>query len=145
MDTSIAKHFFNRILINYYPEYQFYYPEESKEILLVVTPEFEQSYNFLKGLFIAFLGVLVCLLIAVIVYSKITSVIFLKPVNKLLEGVTDFSMGDYGTRIQFKSRNELGLVRDAFNDMAQRIQDEIQLRENLKQIVNSLLWIFLMI
>jgi len=131
--------FFNRILINYYPEYQFYYPEESKEILLVVTPEFEQSYNFLKGSFIAFLGVLTCLLIAVILYSKITSVIFLKPVNKLLEGVTDFSMGDYGTRIQFKSRNELGLVRDAFNDMAQRIQDEIQLREkseaNRKQLI----------
>ncbi len=48
-------------------------------------------------------------------------------------------MGDYGTRIQFKSRNELGLVRDAFNDMAQRIQDEIQLREkseaNRKQLI----------
>lgn len=131
--------FFNRILINYYPEYSFYYPENEKQILLVVTPEFDQSYKFLKGLIGSFIGVLLCLLIAVIIYSKITSVIFLKPINKLLEGVTSLSLGDYSTRIAFKSRNELGTLRDAINDMAQRIQDEIQLREkseaNRKQLI----------
>jgi len=131
--------FFNRILINYYPEYSFYYPDSEDEILLIVTPEFDQGYKFLQGLAFALIIVLICLVIAMIIYSKFTSVIFLKPIESLLDGVHSLSTGNYATRIDFKSRNELGTLRDAFNDMAQRIQDEIQLREkseaNRKQVI----------
>lgn len=120
---------FSRILINYYPEYSFYYPDEESNILLVVTPEFDQGNRILKGLFTAFITIILCLFTVVIIYSKLTSKKLLRPINTLLEGVESLSSGNYNTRLSFESKNELNKLRDAFNNMAQKIQDEIILRE----------------
>jgi len=48
----------------------------------------------------------------------------------MLEGVNQIRDGDFSTRIQFKSRNELGRLRDSINGMAERIQAEILRREH---------------
>lgn len=130
---------FNRILINYFPEYTFYYPDGSDTILLVVTPEFQQSMDFMQMLLVTFAIVLVCLILAVLIYARITSVVFLKPITQLLEGVNRIRDGDYTARIQFQSRNELDQLMTAINLMAEKIQQEIDLRErsekNQKQLI----------
>ncbi len=130
---------FNRILINYFPEYTFYYPDGSDTILLVVTPEFQQNMNFIQMILITFSIVLICLIVAVLIYARVTSVVFLKPINHLLAGVNRIREGDYSTRIQFNSRNELDELMTAINLMAERIKQEIDLRErsekNQKQLI----------
>lgn len=124
-----SQDFFNRILINYFPEYTFYYPENSNTILLIVTPEVKQGMDFVRMLLGTFGIVLICLVLAVVIYSQITSVMFVKPITHLLEGVNRIREGDYATRIQFKSHNELEKLKEAINGMAERIQSEISARE----------------
>lgn len=130
---------FNRILINYFPEYTFYYPDGSDTILMVVTPEFKQSMDFIQVLLITLVVVVVCLVLAVLLYSWLTSIVFLKPITQLLAGVNRIRAGDYGTPIRFNSRNELEELMNAINLMAERIHQEIQLRErsekNQKQLI----------
>lgn len=124
---------FNRLLISYAPEYSFYYPDDSDTILMVVTPAFRRSMDFMRMLLIAAGAVLSLLILAVLVYSRVTSVVFLKPVTALLTGVHRIRDGDYGTRIRFRSRNELDELKTAINQMAERIEQETELRERAEK------------
>jgi len=83
-------------------------------------------------LFILFLGALINItsfVFGLIFYSRITSNNFVKPLKKLLRGVTKIAAGDYSARVELKSKNEFGDLKDAFNLMAQKIESEKNLKE----------------
>lgn len=68
-----------------------------------------------------------------IFYSRFSSRGFVKPLELLTEGANRFAKGDYSTRIAIYSENEFGELKDAFNIMAQKIQDEMMLREKSEE------------
>lgn len=69
-----------------------------------------------------------------IIYSRISSKNFVKPLKKLMEGVRKFSDGDLSTRIDVKSENEFGELRDAFNSMAEKLQLEQESKNKLQEM-----------
>jgi HD-GYP domain-containing protein (c-di-GMP phosphodiesterase class II) len=48
-----------------------------------------------------------------------------RPVQKLANGARRLASGDYGTRVDVKSGNEVGVLADAFNQMGEEIQKAI--------------------
>ncbi|WP_291632370.1 HAMP domain-containing sensor histidine kinase [Clostridium sp.] len=73
--------------------------------------------------------ILVFLLSTMVLYSKLTSRIFVKPLKKLLKGVNTIKNGEYSARVEINSLNEIGQLKDAFNLMAEKIQQEKLLKK----------------
>ncbi len=66
-----------------------------------------------------------------------------RPVQKLADGARRLAGGDYSTRVTVHSRNEVGVLADAFNQMGEEIQkaiEEIRLRaeENKELFMGSI-------
>lgn len=76
---------------------------------------------------------ILCLIVSLIIYSRITSNTFLVPLEKLMEGVKKLAEGDYSVRISLKSKNEFGALKDAFNLMAEKIEEEKKLKEKSEE------------
>ncbi|MCB2291402.1 HAMP domain-containing histidine kinase [Clostridium sp. CS001] len=68
-------------------------------------------------------------ILGLIIYSRLTSNNFVKPLKKLLSGVTTIAAGDYSARVELQSMNEFGELKDAFNIMAEKIENERKLKE----------------
>jgi len=99
---------------------------EHKEQLEEASKPKKTSITFLKIFpFIIF----IFLLSTMILYSKLTSRIFVKPLKKLLQGVNTVKNGEYSTRVEINSLNEIGQLKDAFNLMAEKIQQEKLLKK----------------
>jgi HD-GYP domain-containing protein (c-di-GMP phosphodiesterase class II) len=49
-----------------------------------------------------------------------------KPIDELARGARRLAAGDYGTRVNVKAANEVGLLADAFNQMGEEIQKAIE-------------------
>ncbi|MEK4230646.1 sensor histidine kinase [Solibacillus sp. FSL H8-0538] len=62
------------------------------------------------------------LLIGFFVYKGIRRI--MRPLNELQHAVEQMSKGDYGARVAVTSRDEIGTLSSAFNQMAQSIQQE---------------------
>lgn len=73
--------------------------------------------------------IFVFLLSTMVLYSKLTSMIFVNPLKKLLQGVNTVKNGEYSARVEINSLNEIGQLKDAFNLMAEKIQQEKLLKE----------------
>ncbi|SHJ95449.1 sensor histidine kinase [Tepidibacter formicigenes] len=116
----------------YSSDFNFYYSNDTSNILLVSIPN-ENKFP-LKNFFAFTLSFfIVSLFIVILLYAKITSNSIVRPIRKLVRGVNKISNGDYDIKINFKSKNEFGHLRDAINQMAQKIQKEINLREKSEQ------------
>ncbi len=48
-----------------------------------------------------------------------------RPVRRLADGARRLAGGDYGTRVDIRSENEMGVLADAFNQMGEEIQKAI--------------------
>ncbi|MCB2294919.1 HAMP domain-containing histidine kinase [Clostridium algoriphilum] len=103
---------------------------EHKEQLEQASNPINRGISFLKIFpFIIF----IFLLCTMVLYSKITSMIFVNPLKKLLKGVNTFKNGEYSARVEIDSINEIGQLKDAFNLMAEKIQQERLLKEKAEQ------------
>jgi len=49
-----------------------------------------------------------------------------RPIRRLADGARRLAGGDYGTRVDIRSENEVGVLADAFNQMGDEIQKAIQ-------------------
>ncbi len=76
---------------------------------------------------------LIILILGILLYSRLTSKNFVTPLKILLNGVKQITEGDYSTRIDLKSQNEFGELRDAFNLMASKIEEERNLKEKSEE------------
>ena len=99
---------------------------EHKDQLEKASKSQDTSLTFLTVFpFIIF----IFLISTMILYSKLTSRIFVKPLKKLLQGVNTIKNGEYSTRVEINSINEIGQLKDAFNQMAEKIQQEKLLKK----------------
>lgn len=77
--------------------------------------------------------------ISTIVYSKLTSINIINPLEKLCYGVARFKEGDYSSRVKLNLKNEFGELEFVFNEMADQIEKEIYLKrqseENRKRLL----------
>lgn len=72
---------------------------------------------------------LLMLSVVTFVYSKLSSIGIIRPLRQLSEGVRLFRDGHYSTRIHLNLKNEFADIQDAFNDMAEQIEQETAMRE----------------
>ncbi|ELC8442999.1 HAMP domain-containing histidine kinase [Clostridium perfringens] len=73
-------------------------------------------------------------IISLILYSRLTSKTFTKPLDKLMNGVRKLASGDYSTRINIEKNNEFKELGDAFNNMASKIEEEKKLKETSERL-----------
>lgn len=67
-------------------------------------------------------GLLFTLVIAIFVYKSLQRI--MRPLNELQRAVEQMSEGDYSARVKVTSKDEVGMLSDAFNHMAEAIQRE---------------------
>lgn len=107
---------------------------ENGDIVLIYNPKYPENENealqLIKEIVILIITIfIVIVFLVLLIYSKFTSKTLVKPIQRILEGVKKISKGDYSTRINYNSKNELGYLINAINQMTQKIENEIALRE----------------
>ncbi|MCY6370734.1 HAMP domain-containing sensor histidine kinase [Clostridium ganghwense] len=121
--------------------YSFSYNENKDFLLVAVVPnkDLQDLYNKKSKIKPSFLlksvlfFYLITLILGILLYSRLTSKTFVTPLKILLNGVKRITAGDYSTRIDLKSRNEFGELRDAFNLMAAKIEEQRDLKEKSEE------------
>ena len=68
-------------------------------------------------------GLMAVITLVIMVGLYLLSRIFIKPFQKILEGVHAMSMGDFNTKIEVESQDEFGQLASIFNDMTGKIQE----------------------
>jgi len=96
--------------------------------------------NGVIGVFVAVaIFYLLLLALSTLIYSKITSIGIINPLKKLHKSALSLKNGDYSTRVNLNSKDEFGELEIIFNEMAQQIEKEIDLRmqseENRKKLI----------
>ncbi|MBU0727584.1 SpoIIE family protein phosphatase [Patescibacteria group bacterium] len=82
---------------------------------------------------VALFGIVIALYIGGIVAGRITS-----PIKKLTEGAQQIGAGDLKTRIQVKSKSEVGMLADTFNKMAEDLETSTQAMIEKEKITREL-------
>lgn len=127
--------------------YTTYYNSDNNYLSICIIPSanhttFNSSkkhINKLSFLFI-YLSITTILFLAVlIIYSRATSIHFVKPLKLLKEGANRIASGSYSTRIRINTNNEFGDLRDAFNIMARKIEEETLLKKKSEQARKKLI------
>lgn len=62
-------------------------------------------------------------------YSRVKASGITRPLQKLCEGTMLLREGDYSVRVDLNLKNEFAQLQDTFNDMAERIEHEMELRK----------------
>lgn len=110
-------------------------PRDSAESFRMNHRKLSPKYFIMLAVFIA----LFILLLGLIVYSRISSKNFVKPLKLLIEGSNKISNGDYSARIYLKSKTEFGELRDVFNSMAEKLENEKMLKEKSEELRRRLI------
>ena len=61
--------------------------------------------------------------IGTVLLMKLFSLMVVRPVNRLREGIRRLGKADFGVRLQFAQRDEFGELAEGFNQMADQLQD----------------------
>ncbi|KDR94721.1 Signal transduction histidine kinase [Peptoclostridium litorale DSM 5388] len=117
------------LLLSNNPDFQFYNCIQCQTLLLFATPGYTEGIGIEKLMGLLLKTFMLSLVLVMLIYARLTSIIILHPIQKLLDGVRKISAGDYSAKIDFSSRNELGDLKNAINHMSQKIQSETELRE----------------
>ena len=70
--------------------------------------------------------------------SFLLSKTMVTPIQRLTEGAKRVAEGDFGSRIEVSSRDEIGVLTDTFNDMAGQLQDTLRQVENERSKLDTL-------
>ncbi|MCT4594410.1 MAG: HAMP domain-containing histidine kinase [Anaeromicrobium sp.] len=108
-----------------------FYPPDKNTILLTVNPNYDDiNSKFIVNTFKkSFFFLILSYLLVFLIFAKVTSTSIIKPIKKLVKGVDEISKGNYRVNVDFKSKNELQLLKNSINNMAHKINEEISLRE----------------
>ncbi|WP_312701190.1 HAMP domain-containing sensor histidine kinase [Sedimentibacter sp.] len=105
------------------------------DVSLVYNTETEsKDMKSVSGVFITVI-LLYLFLLAIIaaVFSRITALRITHPLRALAEGTNRMRNGDYSARVNLNLKNEFGHLRDTFNAMAERIEEETSLRKQSEE------------
>lgn len=92
----------------------------------------------LRTIIIIGIAYFLMLIISTIIFSRLSASAITEPLGRLKESAYRLSEGDYSSRAFIKSRNEFGDIANTFNLMADRIQEEIVLREQSENLRRQL-------
>lgn len=96
---------------------------------VVVEQPLADAYSNLQSMIFRMTFLLLVIVLVIIVLIALIVTMIIKPVNELSLGVSSVKNGDFNYQIPFRSKDELGLVIDAFNVMINEIKAK---RENEK-------------
>lgn len=89
-----------------------------------------KDINNVSGAFaLVFIFYLLLLGLFAIIFSRISSEPIIKPLRMLTEGTKRLREGDYSARVNLNLKNEFLELQNTFNEMAEKIELEIKLRE----------------
>lgn len=113
--------------------YPFYWGQSTFYIGLGSINQNSQGIlNTVKLAFISVLSLVVFLLFITILF---TTDWFLKPVNRLIEGLRTFDSTDQILQLPVRNNTEIGLLTDAFNEMSYKIyQTRADLKKKIKEL-----------
>lgn len=66
---------------------------------------------------------------------------FTKPVTQLIQSTHIYKEGDFSKKIKIKSKNEIGVLADAFNEMGSRLQKKIKELKHSNESLNKFAYI----
>ncbi len=84
-------------------------------------------------IYLAILGVMLGVLMSLFLSSKIT-----KPIAKLVKGVEKIATGDFKTRVEIETRDEIGFLGDAFNGMAMDLESSVEAKLYKERVTHEL-------
>ena len=77
-------------------------------------------------------------LVISVLLSFLLSKTMVTPIQRLTEGAMRVAEGDFSRKIQVASRDEIGVLTDTFNDMADQLQDTLRQVENERNKLDTL-------
>ena len=94
------------------------------------TGDFEKTVLILIAVALIYI---VFLVVLTLVYSRITARRITDPLRKLADGTRMLREGDYSARVDLRLNNEFAQLQDTLNDMAERIEEEMALRQKSEE------------
>lgn len=94
------------------------------------TGDFEKTVLILIAVALIYI---VFLVVLTLVYSRITAQRITDPLRKLADGTRLLREGDYSARVDLRLKNEFAQLQDTLNDMAERIEEEMALRQKSEE------------
>ena len=79
------------------------------------------------------LGLVISLLLSTLLSKTLTT-----PIERLTDGLKEVADGNFSKKIEVTSRDEIGLLTESFNTMAQQLQDTIAAVENERNKLDTL-------
>jgi two-component system NtrC family sensor kinase len=95
----------------------------------------KDAQDVLERINVAFLGVTGLGVLLLIVTILISTSVFLKPVNDLMEGIQSFEQTENLVQVKVKDRTEIGLLISTFNQMSMKV---FKARNDLKNKIKEL-------
>jgi len=94
--------------------------------------------NLTDQMFVLIMEALVFGLVISILLSFLLSKTMVTPIQRLTEGAMRVAEGDFSSKIEVASRDEIGVLTDTFNDMAGQLQDTLRQVENERNKLDTL-------
>ena len=91
-----------------------------------------------EKMFLLIMEALVFGLVISVLLSFLLSKTMVTPIQRLTEGAVRVAEGDFSRKIQVASRDEIGVLTDTFNDMADQLQDTLRQVENERNKLDTL-------
>ncbi len=112
---------------------------DKTEYIIYIIDSKEELYDIIRNIFINILWALVFGLLISAFIGLILSRTIIMPISNLQVRAEQLSEGEFGHRIEVKSRDEIGRLTMAFNDMAARIDENLSDIEAEKNKVEAIL------
>ncbi len=114
-------------------------PEENVDLQLnLINAPLPVTNKFLTIFFISLLLFLLLFSLNIFFYSKWTAVKISRPLDNITASLRELMAGRLDTRMDFKAENEFLQIRDAFNDMAERLESAQREKARLEEARNRM-------
>lgn len=113
-----------------YHAYSVVGPRGNTYVLIWKIPE--RTVNTILALVIFLASLIVYLMTALYFYTRYSVRQMKKPLQQIVEGIKKMERLHYGTRLDFVAEKEFAEIRDAFNGMAERLQQASAAKEKLE-------------
>ncbi len=98
-------------------------PQDKMDLNLnIINAPFPITNKFITILSISVVLFLILFALNIVLFSKFTASKISKPLNSITASIRDLRSGKMNTRMDFKAENEFLQIRDAFNEMADKLE-----------------------
>lgn len=114
-------------------------PSENVELQLnLINAPLPVTKKFLTIFIISLLLFLLLFSLNIFLFSKWTAIKISRPLDNITSSLRELRSGKFDTRMDFKAENEFLQIRDAFNDMADRLESAQKEKARLEEARNRM-------